>query len=666
MKGEPLKEPPKEPVKVGVFICHCGSNIAGTVDVKALAEFAGGLPGVEFSTHYVYLCSDPGQGLIKESVKRLGLNRVVVAACSPRMHEETFRRTVREAGLNPYLLEVANIREQCSWVHMNQKEAATEKAKALVAAAVVKSLYNEPLEPLTLGVEKSVLVVGGGVAGIQASIDLADQGFKVYLVEKQPSIGGHMAQLDKTFPTLDCSSCILTPKMVEASRHENIELLTYSEVKSVEGHVGSFEVTVLKKPRYIREDLCRACGICAEKCPIKVPSEFDMGLGERKAIYIPFPQAVPLKYTIDPAHCLYHTKGVCRVCEKFCPEKAVDFDQKPVEVKLKVGAIILATGYDLYDCSQKYEYGYGRYRNVITNLEFERMVSASGPTSGQIIRPSDRKSPRRVAFLQCVGSRDVNSNKYCSRICCMASVKQAHQVKEKDPSSDVVIFYTDLRCFGKGYEEFLERVQGEGIKVVRGRVAEVVEDASGNLRLRYENTYLGEVFEEEFDLVVLAAGLIPSDIKELRTILKLSTTPDGFLAEAHPKLRPVETFTEGIYVCGAAQGPKDIPDTVAQASAAASRASALLAEGMVSIEPITAEVDEDRCGGCGLCVQACFFNAIELEVKEGKRKAKVNQVLCKGCGVCGATCLSGAVKMRHFTDEQLRGEVEAILSTVRR
>jgi len=647
--------------KVGVFVCHCGSNIARTVDVEEVARSAGKLSGVELSTHYIYMCSDPGQDLLKESIKKHGLDRAVVAACSPRIHEETFRRAVKDAGMNPYLLEMANIREHCSWVHMNQENEATEKAKALVAAAVAKSRLNEPLDPINLEVKKSVLVVGGGIAGIQSALDLAEQGFKVYLVERSPSIGGRMAQLDKTFPTLDCSSCILTPKMVEVSRHENVKLLTYSEIKSIEGYVGNFEVTVMKKPRYIRGELCKACGICADKCPVRIPNEFDLELCERKAVYIPFPQAVPLKYTIDPDHCLYYTKGVCKVCEKFCPEKAIEFEQIPEEIKIEIGAIIIATGYDLYDCSQKYEYGYGTYKNVITNLEFERLVSASGPTLGKILRPSDHKRPRKVAFLQCVGSRDTNSNRYCSRICCMVSIKQAHQIKEKYPDAEAVIFYTDLRCSGKGYEEFLERVQSEGVRLVRGRVAEINELDSGNMKLRYENTYLGEIFDEEFDLTVLAAGIVPSKNLDIKNMLKLPTSPDGFLAESHPKLRPVETFINGVYICGVAQAPKDIPDTVAQASAAASRASSLLTKGTVSIEPITADIDQELCGGCGICKQVCFYGAIEFEIKEGKKRPRVKQFDCRGCGVCSAACPSGAIIMKHFTDDQLRAETKAML-----
>ncbi len=653
----------EEKPKVGVFICHCGNNIAGTVNVKEVAKYAKKLPGVAYSTDYIYMCSDPGQNLIKECIKKHGLNRIVVAACSPRMHEETFRRAVKSANINPYLFEIANIREQCSWVHMNQKKAATEKAKALVAASISKNLLNEPLDPFTVEVEKSVLVVGGGIAGIQSSLDLAEQGFQVYLVERTPSLGGHMAQLDKTFPTLDCSSCILTPKMVDVSRHENIRLYTYSEIKSIEGTVGNFNVTIQKKPRYVNEDLCKACGICADKCPITLPNEFDQGIGKRKAIYVSFPQAVPLKYTIDPDNCLYHKKGICRVCEKFCPEKAIFFEQKSEDIQITVGAIIIATGYDLYDCSQKYEYGYGEFSNILTNLDFERLLSASGPTSGKILRSSDQKSPRKVAFLQCVGSRDVNANEYCSRVCCMASLKQAHQIKEKDPEAEVVIFYTDLRCFGKGYEEFLGRVQSEGVKLIRGRVAEIHELPSKQLMLRYENTYLGQIYEDELDLVVLAAGLEPSQNANLKNLLKLSTSPDGFLAEAHPKLRPVETFTDGIYICGAAQGPKDIPDTVAQASAAASRAASLLAPGIVNVEPIVAETNQDLCSGCGICKQVCFYDAIELETQDGKKRSKVNPVLCKGCGVCGAACPSSAITMYHFSDKQLKAEIKAILTT---
>jgi len=656
----------KEEPRIGVFICHCGTNIAGVVDVKQVVDFTSKQPNVVFATDYTYMCSDPGQALIKDSIKEHKLNRVVVAACSPRMHEPTFRKTCQEAGLNPYLFEMANIREQCSWVHMGEPEKATEKAKALVKAALAKASLLEPLTPMEFNVERSALIIGGGIAGIQAALDLANAGFHVYLVEKEPSIGGHMAQLDKTFPTLDCSACILTPKMVDVGRHPNITLLTYCEAQEVEGFIGNFKVKILRKARYVDEKACTGCGVCAQKCPVKVPSEFDLGLGMRKAIYIPFPQSVPITHTIDKENCLYFTRGVCKVCEKFCPAKAIRFDQQDETIELKVGIIINATGYDLFNAKKLPQYGYGKYKNVITGLEFERLVNASGPTGGKIVRPSDGKTPKSVAFIQCIGSRDEHHGvPYCSRICCMASLKHAHQVKEKIPGAEVCVFYIDLRCFGKGYEEFLVRVQDEGIRLVRGKVSEIYENPeTGNLRLRLEDTLLGEVMETEFELVVLAVALVPrAEAPALQTLLKVSRGADGFFLEAHPKLRPVETHIPGIFICGCAQGPKDIPDTVAQASAAAAQAAIPLSQGKVTAEPLTAYVLEDYCSGCGVCEAICPYKAIELkEVEEGKRRAEVNEALCQGCGLCGAACPSKAIVLRGFTEPQLMSQIEALSS----
>jgi len=656
----------KEEPRIGVFVCHCGTNIAGFVDVKKVAEFASKLPNVVFAVDERYVCSEPGQALVRDSIKKYNLNRVVIASCSPRMHEPTFRKTIETAGLNPFLLEMANIREQCSWVHMSEPDKATEKAKALVAAAVAKARLLKPLEPMRFKVTPAALVIGGGIAGIQASLDLANMGFKVYLVEKTPSIGGHMAQLDKTFPTLDCSACILTPKMVDVARHPNIKLLAYSEVKNVEGFIGNFKVKVVKKARYVDETKCTGCGTCAEKCPVKkIPNEFDLGLGYRSAIYVPFPQAVPLIYTIDKENCLYFTKGVCKVCEKYCPAGAIDFNQKDEEIELDVGVIIVATGYDLFDPKQKPEYGYGKYKDVITNLEFERLLNAAGPTGGKILRPSDGKEPKKIAFIQCIGSRDHRvGNPYCSRICCMASIKHAHQVKEKIPDAEVYVFYIDLRAFGKGYEEFLERTQNEGVIFVRGKAAEVYQKPdTGGLVVKFEDTLLGEVMEMEFDMVVLAAGLIPRvDSDAIQKLLKISRSPDNFFLEAHPKLRPVETHTSGIYLCGCAQGPKDIPDTVAQASAAAAQAAIPLMIGEVVAEPTTAYVDEEICGGCRICESVCPYDAVKVEETDKGRKAKVNEALCRGCGACGAACPSGAITMRGFEREQIIAQIEALLT----
>jgi heterodisulfide reductase subunit A len=651
--------------RIGVFVCHCGTNISGPINIQEVVDFASKLPYVVFATDYKYVCSDPGQALIRKKINENQLNRVVVAACSPRMHEPTFRRTVEFEGLNPYLLEMTNIREQCSWVHLHDPEEATKKAKALLASAVAKSRLLEPLTPMKFPVTPAVLVIGAGIAGIQASLDLAEKGLKVYLVEKTPSIGGHMVQLDKTFPTLDCSACILTPKMVDVNQHPNITLLTYSEIKSIEGFIGNFKVTVVKKARYVNEDLCNGCGICAEKCPtIGIPNNYDLGLAERKAIYVPFPQAVPLIYTIDKENCLRLTAGICGLCSKLCPVDAIDFNQQDKEIEFEVGTIIIATGYDLFDSNLKPEYGYSKYKDVITNLEFERLVSASGPTEGKIVRPSDGKEPDKIAFIQCIGSRDNRTNSWCSRICCMASVKHAHQIKEKRPDVEVYIFYIDMRTFGKGYEEFFWRTQKEGVNFIRGKVAEVFQK-SGNSKLsvRFEDTLMSQVHEMEFDMVVLAAGLTQrKDAEQIQKILKLSLSPDNFFFEAHPKLRPVETHVGGVYLCGCAQGPKDIPDTVAQASAAASQASIPIAKGEVVAEPTIASVDENVCCGCKVCESVCAYGAIKVEITDEGDKSNVNEALCMGCGSCAAACPARAITMRGFTREQIISQIEALLT----
>ncbi len=652
--------PEEEEPRIGVYVCHCGVNIAGVVDVEEVAEYAGQLENVVVARHYKYMCADPGQDMIKRDIEEYDLNRVVVAACSPRLHEPTFRRCVEEAGLNPYCFEMANIREHCSWVHMDEPELATEKAKDLVRAAVARARKLEPLETVEVDVTDKALVIGGGVAGIQAALDLADMGFKVYLVERFPSIGGRMAQLDKTFPTNDCSICILAPKMVDVSKHPNVELLTYAEVVDVDGYVGNFKVTIEKKPRYVDEDACTGCGACAEVCPIEVPNEFDEGLGNRKAIYKPFPQAVPSVFTIDEEHCIE-----CGLCAEVCEADAVDFDQEPEYIEVEVGAIICAIGYDTCDPTVREEYGYDRYDNVITSIELERLINASGPTGGKVLRPSDGEKPKRVAFVQCVGSRDPHlSNPYCSNVCCMYAMKLAQLMKEKDPEVKIDIYYMDVRAFGKGYEEYYERSQKQyGIRFIRGRPAEIIEDPeTKNLIVRAEDTLLGEVVEREYDLVVLSVGMVPrATADDIQETLGISRSPDGFFMEAHPKLRPVDTATDGIYLAGACQGPKDIPTSVAQASAAAARAATVLNSDKVEIEPIVAEVNEELCSGCGTCVELCPYGAIQLkETEDGRQVAEVTAALCKGCGTCAAACPSGAMDQNHFKTEQIFAQIEGI------
>jgi len=652
--------------KIGVFICHCGTNIGGVVDCSKVAENAANIPGVVVSEDLKYACSDLGQDEIKKAISEKGLNRVVVASCSPRLHEFTFKNCVEEAGMNPYFMHMVNLREQCSWVHMKEQERATEKADDLVRMGVERSRLLSALSPREVSVEQAALVIGGGIAGIQAALDLGEKGFKTYLVEKEPSIGGHMAQLDKTFPTGDCAICILAPKMVEVARNKNVEILAYSEVVNVDGYVGNFDVKVRKKARYVDEEKCVGCGVCTEKCPIKVPNEFDMGFGTRKAIYVPFPQAVPLKYTIDREHCLFFKNGKCKNCIKSCVNDAVDHEQESQEISLKVGTIIVATGFDAYTPKPKGVYSYHEFENVITGLELERLINAAGPTGGHLVRPSDEEPPKRIAFVQCVGSRNIKlDNKYCSRVCCMYAMKNAQIIKEHDPDAEIAIYYNDIRAYGKGFEELYHRIREDyGVEFIRGRPARLTLDSeTKNITIRAEETLLAKITEREFDLVVLSVGLTPAkSTSAIQKMLSIPISPDGFLQESHPKLRPVETAIDGIFICGCAQGPKDIPDSVAQAKGAASAAATLLIKGKHVVEPLTSWVDEELCVGCGMCTELCPYNAIELKDKDGETKAVVTEALCHGCGTCAAACPQHAIDQLQFTDRQISREISAALS----
>ena len=648
--------------RIGVYICHCGSNIAGTVDTEEVTRFAQGLDSVVVARDYKFMCSEPGQELIKKDIGDLALNRVVVASCSPTMHEPTFRRACQEAGLNPYLFEMANIREHCSWVTEDKGEA-TEKAKALVSAAVRRVYYHQPLETREVSFNPDTLIVGGGIAGIQAALKIADSEHKVYLVEREPSIGGHMAQLDKTFPTLDCSACILTPKMTQVGSHPYIELLTYCEVEEVSGYIGNFKVKIRKKARYVDEALCTGCGLCQTKCPWKADSEFEAGLGKRKAIYIPFPQAVPNIPVIDREHCAYFLKGTCRACEKFCEAKAIDFEQKDKIIEIEVGAIILATGFNVFDPTPIYQYGYKRLDNVITSLEFERMVNSSGPTDGSIVL-KDGSAPESIAIIHCVGSRDEKYHEYCSRVCCMHSMKFAHLIKEHT-DAEVYEFYIDIRSFGKGYEEFYNRVLNEGTIFIRGRPAEITDIAEtpeeeGKLIVQFEDTLVGLQRRLPVDMVILSCALESQpDADAIARLFNISRSADGFFLEKHPKLDPVATMTDGIFVTGCCQGPKDIPDTVAQASAAAAEVLAMISRGRVEIEAATAVVDETICSGCQACELVCPFSAISFDEEKGV--CRVNEALCKGCGACVAACPSDAMSLNHFTNEQIVAQMEGML-----
>ncbi len=656
-----------EQERIGVYVCHCGTNIAGTVDVEDVAQWAAGRlkhRGVVVARDYKFMCSSLGQEMIEKDIQELGLTRVVVAACSPHLHEHTFRTACQRAGLNPYLCELVSIREQCSWVHTDRL-AATAKAKAIVSGGVERVLYHEPLEPLHVPIHPATLVVGGGIAGIQAALEIADSGFPVYLVEREPSIGGHMAQFDKTFPTLDCAACILTPKMVSVGSHPNITLLTWSEVTKVDGYVGNFTVTVRKKARYVNTELCTGCGVCQEKCPKKVVDEvFEAGLGYRKAIYTPFPQAVPKWPVIDRENCTYFQKGTCKACEKFCPTGAIDFNQEDEIITLNVGNIILATGYDLFDPRRIPQFGYGRLANVFTSLEFERMSNSAGPTGGRIVLRDGVTEPKSVGIIHCVGSRDRNYNNYCSNICCMQSLKFAHLVKEHTGAT-VYNFYIDIRAGFKDYDEFYQRVLEEGILLIRGRVAEVTDAVrlageEGKLIIQVEDTLIGQQRRIPVDMVILSCGLEPRrDAKEVAKLFGISCSANGWFIERHPKLDPVATMTEGIFIAGACQGPKDIPASVAQGAAAAARVLGRIQQREIALEPIRASINADKCSGCRICNNLCPFNAITFH--EDRMVSEINPALCQGCGTCVAACPAGAISGTVFSNEQVLAQIEGLL-----
>lgn len=658
--------------KIGVFVCWCGSNIAGTVDVKAVAETLKKEPGVVYATDYQYMCSEAGQNLIKDAIKEYGLTGVVICSCSPRMHEATFRKAAASAGINPYMVEIANIREQVSWVHKN-KEEGTEKAIILGRAAIAKVHLNAPLTAGESPVVKRALVIGGGIAGIQTALDIADAGFEVDIVEKTPTIGGKMAQIDKTFPTLDCAACILTPKMVDAAQHEKINIYAYSEVSDVKGFVGNFDVTIKKKARFVKEDLCTGCGICTEKCPQKkTPNDFNLGLNTRGAIYIPFAQAVPKIATIDANYCTKFKTGKCGVCEKVCTAGAIDYTQQDEYIQEKYGAIVVATGFNPIKLDNFEEYAYAQSPDVVTSLELERLMNAAGPTGGTLLRPSDGKHPEKIVFIQCVGSRDVSGcgKPYCSKICCMYTAKHAMLIRDKYPDTDVTVFYIDVRTPGKNFDEFYRRaVEEYGVHYIKGMVGKVAPEGD-KLKVQASDLISNEQIHIDADLVVLAAAIEPDpSARPLATILTASMDTNDFFTEAHPKLRPVESPTAGVFLSGVCQGPKDIPETVSQASAAAAKVIGLLVKDKLTCNPCVAHSDENMCNGCSNCEKVCPYGAISYVEKEFRmpdrttairRVAVVNEAVCQGCGACTVTCPSGAMDLKGFSNRQIMAEVDAI------
>jgi heterodisulfide reductase subunit A len=667
-----------EEPRIGVFVCYCGLNIAGTVDVEEVAEYARKLPNVVYVKTNRYTCADPGQDEIRKGVKDYRLNRVVVAACSPRMHEPTFRRTVSEAGLNPFVFEMANIREFSSWCHQGTPEEATEKAKELVKMAVAKVRLLEPLDVIEVPVTNKALVVGAGVAGASAAVDLAEMGYEVYLVDRSEMIGGHMAQLGKTFPVFECSNCpqqihcprfsCVATRIGEAAVHPKIKLLTYTDIKHVEGVIGSYKVTVAKKPKFVDESKCISCGKCSEVCPVETESRFDAGTRKRKAIYIPFPNATPSTYTIDKETCLYFKEGSCIKCEEICPVGAVDFDQKSEEEKLEVGCMVVATGYDIYEPNDMPNYGFGKYADVITALQLERIIDTNTQILGDLRRPSDGKIPETLTYIQCVGSRDVDKFEYCSGFCCMLTLKSAVFLKEKyGDRLKINVLYTDMRANRKGYEELFRKAQQLGINFVRVKLKNrsVTEEAESKKLVVQADKENGEPVEVKTDMVVLATAAIPSQgSEEVARLFNISRGADGFFMESHPKLKPIDTPADGVFVAGGCQGPKDVPYSVSQGMGTAARAATILSKPKWKIEPIVAVVDPEKCRNtkvkCGICAKACPYGAIRAP--EGQ-VAEAISAMCHGCGTCVAECPADAITQKHFTDAQIFSQIRSALET---
>ena len=644
-------------VRIGVYVCRWGVNIGATVDCDVVRDVVEHLSNVVVARVNDFTCSDPGQQIIKNDILELGLNRVVVAACTPKIHEPTYRAVLVEAGLSPYYFQMVNLREHCSFVHANDKKNATKKAIRLVQAGINRARELESVPRKKIPVKRAALVIGAGIAGMNAALDLANQGINVYLIEKEPTIGGKMAQLDRIYPTDDCGIWVLAPIMVNTYKHPNINLYTYSDIIEFNGIPGNYKCTIRKNPRYVDESKCTGCGLCTTKCPIKIPNDFDRGIGDRGAIYIPFPQAVPNYAVIDKTVCID-----CKNCQTICPAEAVDFDQEPEYIDINVGAVIIATGYDEYPIMETNDFNYGISPDVITQIELERILSPIGPTDGHIYRISDGQIPNTIVMIQCVGSRSVKELPYCSAVCCNVALKNAQLLKQEYPEMDVILFYIDIRTSDKGNEEYYRRIRDLGIRMIRGKVGEIVEDPdTKKLIIRAFSSLTGEIIKVNADLVVLSTGMIPSKgTAEIINVIGLGPGPNGFLTEIHGCLSPQETTNMGIYICGCAAGPKNIPYSVSTALAAASKVATLLSHDTINQELIIAEVENNLCMGCHRCEKVCYYEAIKVGEDN---VAIVDDLKCKGCGVCVTSCPARAIDLKYYRDKQFIEEIKGIGSS---
>ncbi len=648
-------EDSEEP-RIGVFVCHCGHNIAGTVDVAKVAEYAKNLPNVVKAEHYMFMCSKPGVQMVKDSIKELGVNRTVVASCSKNQHGKTFARAIAEEGLNKHRHQQVNVREYCSWVHKKDEAKATAKALRLVEAGVNRARKLEEVETIRIATTKAALVIGGGIAGLRSAHDMAELGIPVFLVEKNSTIGGHMTRLNKTFPTLECPQCSISPLTNGVANHPLIELYTNAQIKSVDGSLGNFEVDIEIKPRYVKDN-CTSCGECSLHCPVEVPSEWDKGMSVRNAIYKAYPQAIPATFVRDKKACIE-----CNTCINLCPVQAIDFSMQSETKTVKVGSIVVAAGYSEYDPTEiePYHYGQEGYEDVITQLKLERMMSPTSLTNSEVLRPSDGKLPKSVVMIQCVGSRnDQVGNQYCTGVCCKFAIKNARIVKEMYPDTDVTICYIDIRTPGLNFEEMYKSAQEVGVRFIRGRPSEIIKDPiNGELKVIVEDTLSMTPLQLKADLVVLSAAMVPPEgIGPLGSKLKVLRSKEGFLKEFHIKMNPTLSSKGGIFLAGAIQGPKDISETVAHAGSAAALAAAPLVKGYIEKEMLVPSIDYDLCVNCGICKTICAPVAIDID--ENGRPT-VNKIACRSCGMCMPSCPTAAIQLINFTDDQLYDEIIAV------